>query len=198
MSLLQSVLVPYVAVILAFIATNIDDLALLLLLFAAAQPHHRGPIFWGQTLGLFAIGLLSLMAVQGLALFPPEWLRFLGFVPLLLGAKEGLEYWNQRRRSREPAAPALQRHWWQVAAVVLANSGDNLAVYIPLLTPFSIGMRIAAVAIFTALAALWCVLGLFMSKNHLSRRWIGPHSEAVTAGVLMLLGAAVLLDVFSL
>ena len=184
------------ALIAAFIGTNIDDLAILLLLFATAKPNQRSAIFWGQTLGLLAISALALAMATGLSGVPTHWLRFLGFVPLLLGLKEGYSYVKNLASERvDPAIDTRSRHWWQVSAIVLAGSGDNLAVYVPLMVTLSPFAKAFSVVLFTVLSVLWCALGLYLSRHPLAQRVITPYSEAITSAVLILLGLGILTQV---
>lgn len=186
----------------AFIATNIDDLAILVLLFALTHKKQQGPIFLGQTLGLVLISIMALLAVQGLSfipatLLPHTYYRFLGLIPLGLGIKEGLEY-LKRRRIKEDQAPCepkvAPRRWWQISALVLANSGDNLAIYIPLYAPLSLAMRIFAVLLFAVLAFLWTYFGRYLASHQKIKALISPYSDAIASLVFIFLGLLILIS----
>ena len=61
-----------------------------------------------------------------------------------------------------------------VAAVTIANGGDNLAVYVPLFAAQSSEVVVFA-AVFAVMTALWCALGLALVRN----RWVGERVSRV-------------------
>ncbi len=201
MNAIIAAIAPIGILVSAFIATNIDDLALLMLLLASANHKERGAVYWGQVIGLFIVSILAVLMAEGLNFFPTQWLRFLGLIPLFLGLKEGWESFLKQRAQKHnedtpEQLPRGERTWWQIAAIVLANSGDNIAVYVPVLVPFSSFLRLFSVFLFSFLALIFCIIGLYLARHPLAQRFIMPYSEAVTAFVLISLGTGVLFGIF--
>ena len=69
----------------AFVSTNLDDIFILMLLFAQAEKRAaKGRIVAGQYLGLGALTAGSMLCALGLGRIPQIWLRLLGLVPMAL------------------------------------------------------------------------------------------------------------------
>src|SRR6478736_189626 len=72
-----------------FVATNLDDIVILTVLFAIAArgtSHLRGwQIVAGQYLGLITLIAVSFVAALGLTIVPDEWVGLLGLIPLAIG-----------------------------------------------------------------------------------------------------------------
>jgi cadmium resistance protein CadD (predicted permease) len=183
----------------AFAATNLDDLILVAAFFA--DPGVRP---WAVVIGRFAgIGALVLVsALAGLAglAVPEGWVALLGLIPLGLGVHRLV---GRRRRPRaapatgapaEHAVPRSGAPILAVAAVTMANGGDNLAVYIPLFAsaPHAIP---AWAAVFAVMTALSCGAGYGLVNNPLAGRVAGRCGEALLPLVLIALGVSILAGV---
>lgn len=72
--------------IVAFATTNIDDIFILTLFFNQVNPNfRRRQIVVGQYLGFSLLLLASLPGFFGSFLIPPDWIRWLGLVPIIFG-----------------------------------------------------------------------------------------------------------------
>src|SRR5687767_14157349 len=116
----------------AFAAINIDDLLLVSACFADPSVRRRD-IVLGQFLGIGLLVAASARAAVAALVIPEGWTAPLGAIPLGLGSQR---WWTTRGESspaREHARePRARSQWLSIAAVTVANGGDNLAVYIPL------------------------------------------------------------------
>lgn len=75
--------------IIAFAATNIDDIIILLLFFSQIDSNfRRRHIFIGQYLGFTAIIILSLPGFFGGLVIQREWIGLLGILPIAIGIKQ--------------------------------------------------------------------------------------------------------------
>jgi cadmium resistance protein CadD (predicted permease) len=133
----------------AFAATNVDDLFLLVAFFGdrSFRPRH---VLAGQFAGIAALYGASAAAALVALVFPPEWLSLLGLVPIALGAKQ------LRGRAEQKAELPASSGILGVAAVTVANGGDNIGVYAPLFansTAYSVALT---GLVFAAMTALWC------------------------------------------
>ena len=176
---------------LSFAATNLDDIVILMLLYSAARDARgRAGVTAGQFLGVGVLTAASLLGAAGLRLLPPEYLRWLGFVPLLLG----LYSWLQRKAEDSPEfRPGAGRgKVLSVALLTVANGGDNLGVWLPLFAGYSPARRFAAVAVFAAMTGLWCFLGRHLSTLPGVAGFLQRHGRALVPWVLMLLGLYIL------
>lgn len=170
----------------AFAATNIDDVLLLAAFFADARLKRRS-IVCGQFLGIAALVAASATAAVLALVIPPGWIALLGLVPLFLGV-------NGLREMLRAGTPAFNddvceaeklfegrthSQMLAVAAVTIANGGDNLGVYVPLFAAHSSEVAVFT-AVFAGMTALWCTLGLALVRN----RWVGERVSRVAQRML--------------
>lgn len=132
----------------ALVATNIDDILVLMMFFgqreSGFQPRH---IVIGQYLGFGALVALSVLGFLGTLVIPQEWVGVLGFLPIALGLRKlwqlkkitpspppAAEPLSVKERRHKVGAPSrfLNPQILGVAAVTFANGGDNIAIYVPL------------------------------------------------------------------
>jgi cadmium resistance protein CadD (predicted permease) len=152
-----------ITAILAFTATNFDDLALLLLWFGQAQSARQvSQVVVGQYLGFLALLGLSLPGFFGGQWVAGPWLGWLGLLPIAIG----LRAWLSPDGEDEPVITPTDRSLvLSVGLVTIANGGDNIGVYVPFLasqTWWSLGLIIG---IFLSLVALWCGLALWLARH---------------------------------
>lgn len=176
-----------------FAATNIDDLVILTLLFGAGNPAPR--VFLGQYLGFGAIVALSALTGIGVQTLPHEWVGLLGLTPLFLGIRGLVRLWRNQEDDDEPKG--LQS-WWSIAAVTLANGGDNIGVYAPMFSRLPAVQIAITVTVYLVLVAAWCLLArAFVRQPHIARvfeRW----GARVAPFVFLALGVEILLSANSL
>ena len=108
-----------------FAVTNIDDALLLTLFFAKRIPARR--IVAGQYLGFAIILLISLIGAAAALAIPHRWIRFLGVVPLAIGARLFLQAF--RSKSNQLRADNLSVA--SIALLTFSNGADNVGVYVP-------------------------------------------------------------------
>ncbi len=183
----------------AFVATDIDDLLLLMLCFANPRLY-RSAIVSGQFAGIGALVLISALAAAFAVKLPSGWVALLGLVPLVMGLL-ALRAGHHDDDDDEAAGRIGGLRWpaqvLAMASVTLANGGDNLGVYIPLFAkaPEHIG---AFAAIFALLTALWCAAGYALVNNRLLGDRLRHAGQHLLPFVLVTLGLFILADARSL
>jgi cadmium resistance protein CadD (predicted permease) len=164
--------------IIAFASTNIDDLVLLMALFA--DPAYRPAlVVVGQYAGIAALIALSLLGSLLALVVPTGYIGLIGFVPIALGVRGLLrgpeaDEDDDTRRTRRGARVAT------VTLLTLSNGGDNLSLYIPLFAVHSAVEITLLAAIFLAMTALWCIAGYVL----VSRRALGVAAQRQVRAVL--------------
>jgi cadmium resistance protein CadD (predicted permease) len=151
-----------------FAVTNIDDIVILALFFG--QAIGRGSVLrviLGQYLGFAAILAASILGALGAGLIPETAIPYLGLIPLALELRAAVHVSHDRRRRTGhdtnaeddrptprgenagggPGVPA-------VAAVTLANGGDNIGVYVPVFTTLPTSQDCSRTP-----ECFWCSLG---------------------------------------
>lgn len=183
-----------------FAATNIDDIILLALFFGDARVRPAA-VVGGQFLGIGALTAVSAVGGYLALAIPPGWPALLGVVPLYLGIR-GLFRLRARPASggaddehpmlaERHAGGRLHSQVIAVAAVTIANGGDNLGVYIPLFAgdPSVIAVYAIVFAVFTA---AWCLGGCLLVRQPVLAWTLQRCGRVLLPVVLMAVGLHVL------
>jgi cadmium resistance protein CadD (predicted permease) len=176
------------AVILAsaatFAVTNLDDAVLLTLFFARRVPMKT--VLAGQYLGFSGIVALSLAGSWAAVSIPSAWIRWLGVLPLAVGIKQLLRMQKVQWRSGSGKVGVFS-----IAAVTLANGGDNIGVYVPF---FAIHhSRIGAILLaYAVLLILWCAAGKWLGNHTLVLRSVDRYGHFIVPFVFVGLGIYIL------
>jgi cadmium resistance protein CadD (predicted permease) len=173
----------------AFVATNLDDM-IVLLVFLADPIHHAGAIVLGQFLGFTAIVALSFSAALAARLISPAWIGLLGLIPLAMGLYRVI------RLARPPDAAAAPRlaHWQTltVAGVTLANGGDNIGLYAPLFAAGTRAGNAALILVLYLMLALWCRMAWLLARHPLVATRIQRSGRVLVPLLYIALGVWVL------
>lgn len=182
--------------VVAFASTNIDDIFVLLGFFADPAFRARHVVL-GQFLGIGVLVALSLAGALAALVIPPAYLGLLGLLPIALGLKK---LWELRRGSEDDDAeatghPAAGAHrMLSVAAVTIANGGDNIGVYVPMLATRSAQERFVIVAVFAVMTGVWCFVAHALVRHRALgaplRRW----GHRLLPWVLVGIGVVILVE----
>jgi cadmium resistance transport/sequestration family protein len=205
-----------VAGIVSFAATNIDDIVILMLFFAQVNTtFHPKHIIMGQYLGFTAIILFSLPGFFGGLILPKAWIGFLGVVPLIIGIANLMNCEADRgevqtvsgevvhtKLHQSPMVASLARlltpHTFNVAAVTLANGGDNIGIYVPLFANCNLPSLGVTLGVFYLLIGAWCSIAYWLTRQAAIARPIARYGRTVMPFVLIGLGIYILTDSGSL
>lgn len=194
-----------------FVATNIDDILILMVFFSQANSHFRPRhIVLGQYLGFGLILAASLPGFFGGLLIQKEWIGLLGFVPIGMGLyrlrhpeqeAEVIQTVSQEgttKFSKLPGFSLLSRLFppqtYQVAIITLANGGDNIGVYVPLFANSSLMSLGVILSVFLVLVGVWCYIAYQLVQHPAIAHILTRHGEAIVPFVLIGLGIFILQD----
>ncbi len=180
----------------AFAATNLDNLLLLTTWMLA--PGTR----WRAVAGGLALGMLALVGiafaigwgVSYAAAGHAGYLGYLGVIPLGLGSYKlvrALRKQTLQARGSGPAQPALVLGY---AGTQIANGGDTVVVFAPLLIDtqdsydWLVGVTIAVCATLLFVIARW------LARHARRIALLETHAEVIAAVVMMSVGCFILLD----
>ena len=154
--------------IVLFASTNFDDIFFLIGFFADPRFRARN-VAIGQYVGIGAIVAVSLGVALISLVLPPAYIGLLGAVPILLGVKKLLDL-RHGNGDDEETRPHKARggafgQIASVAAVTIANCGDNIGVYTPLFATQSAFEIAVIVIVFTVMTGLWLALAHWL-VNH--------------------------------
>jgi cadmium resistance transport/sequestration family protein len=189
-----NVLSTVAAAALAFAATNIDDIFVLMLFFAALnRGFSRWQIVAGQYAGFAALVALSLVGYFARFIAPQEWIGLLGILPIIVGLKKLLEL--KRQEHEEARVGKAGAHAvFTVAAVTFANGGDNLGIYTPLFASLTFLELLVTLAVFFLLVAVWCALGYFLGRHPAVSKVLDKYGHILSPLVLIALGLYILIE----
>jgi cadmium resistance transport/sequestration family protein len=185
----------------AFTATNLDDLLILLLFFsqvnAAFQRRH---IFAGQYLGFAALVFASLPGFFGSLIFPPDWIGMLGLLPIAIGLSRLLnpetddgEIDAELEQSESSFLRSfLSPQTYSVAAVTVANGGDNIGIYVPLFANNTLESLVVILGVFFALVGVWCYAAYRLIQMRAIADTLTRYGNQLVPFVLIGLGIAIL------
>ncbi|HEY9632594.1 MAG TPA: cadmium resistance transporter [Coleofasciculaceae cyanobacterium] len=195
----------------AFVATNIDDIIILLLFFAQVDAKfRRRHIVFGQYLGFTLLIIASLPGFFGGLVVPHEWIGLLGLLPIAIGLKQLVDRQEDTTQVQtvtsdiEPSSlnnsavsflsSVLNPQTYKVAAVTVANGGDNISIYIPLFagnTLISLGVILG---VFFVMVGVWCAIAYRLTRQPTLARVLSRYGHAVVPFVLIGLGLFILYE----
>lgn len=180
-----------------FAVTNIDDLVVLALFFAQGTAHHGAArrIAVGQYLGFAVILGVAVTAAFGATFLPGGAVPYLGLLPLALGVKAAVQAWARRgdddgKRSTEDGGPGI----FTVAAVTIANGGDNIGVYVPVFATAGAGGMSVYVIVFLVLLAGWIAAGRYFATRPVIAKALSRWGHILLPVVLIGIGFVILIE----
>ena len=197
--------------IIAFIATNIDDIIILLIFFSQVDVNfRRRHILLGQYLGFTAIIIASLPGFFGGLIIQREWIGLLGLLPIAIGIQQ-LIYRKEETMTVQTVSSdfsqststnpvlsfilsVLHPQTYKVAAVTVANGGDNISIYIPLFAGHELASLGVILSIFFVMVGVWCAIAYFLSRQPTIAYILSRYGKAVVPFVLIGLGLFIIYE----
>jgi cadmium resistance transport/sequestration family protein len=195
----------------AFIATNIDDIIILLLFFAQVDANfRRRHIVVGQYLGFTLLIFASLPGFFGGLVVPREWIGLLGLLPIAIGLKQLL---NRQADTEDvqtvtgefesPSPPKHKKSFlstvfspqtYKVAAVTVANGGDNISIYIPIFAGSTLIRLGVILCVFFLMVGVWCAIAFSLTRHPAIARVLSRYGHVIVPYVLIALGLFILYE----
>ena len=197
-----------IAGVTSFAATNIDDIAILMLFFAQVnvtfRPRH---IVLGQYLGFTALIAASLPGFFGGLIVPKAIIGLLGLVPIAIGISHLVNKENDRDEvqavsgefSRESDSPVsklanlFNAQTLNVAAVTAANGGDNIGIYLPLFASSDLPSLMVILAVFFVLVGVWSYAAYRLTRRIAIAKILTRYTQAIVPFILIGLGIFILI-----
>ena len=191
----------------AFVATNIDDLVILLLFFAQVNSaFRRWHIVVGQYLGFTVLVIASLPGFLGSLVLPPRWIGLLGLIPIAIGLSRLLNGDGEESQLEDEIGQSkassivsfISAQTYTVAAITVANGSDNIAIYIPLFASSNILKVLVIIGVFFLLVGVWCYVALKLTSQSAIAHILTHYGNTIVPFILMGLGVFIVLDSHSL
>ncbi len=195
----------------AFVATNIDDIIILLLFFSQVNENFRWwHIVIGQYLGFTAIIIFSLPGFFGGLVVRREWIGLLGLLPIAIGLKQ-LFHREQETTELQTVTNIFQPssqvnpiqsflfsvfnpQTYKVAGVTFANGGDNISIYIPLFAGNNLISLGIIISIFFVLVGVWCAIAYLFARQPSISGALSRYANAIVPFVLIALGLFIMYE----
>ncbi len=180
--------------VIAFASTNIDDIFVLLGFFSDRTFRSRDVII-GQYTGISALVAVSVFASLLSLVIAPQYIGLMGLAPIAIGAKKLYEV----IRKRDAGENELESHptasgILSVAAVTMANGGDNIGIYTPIFAThnaFEIGL---ISFVFAVMTGVWCLIAYRMVNHPELGAPIRRYGHRIIPFVLIGLGLLILYE----
>lgn len=197
----------------AFVATNIDDIFILMIFFSTCSfsfPVRQ--VVLGQYIG---IGLL--VAISALGSFIPlvvplQIIALLGLVPIAIGVKKLIQVVRKKDEASDPMQTVQEKNsrkknsrkknrlylsFLTVAAVTFSNGGDNIGVYVPMFAQYNTASQFTTlVAVLMIMTAVWCAVAYYLVNHPLIASRIRRVGHIVLPLVLIGIGIYILAGSF--
>jgi cadmium resistance transport/sequestration family protein len=188
----------------AFIATNVDDILILMLFFSQTNSSFRRQhIVVGQYLGFIALVIASLPGFFGGLIIPPAWIGLLGLVPIAIGIsnlvnnqedKPEIQTVSDSKTTAKSLLIAIAPQTYKVAAVTFANGGDNIGIYVPLFANSNLAELAIICLTFLVLIGVWCYIAYRLTRHKAIAQILTKYGERIVPFVLIGLGIFILLE----
>ena len=197
----------------AFVATNIDDIFVLMMFFSSSYSSSMAfpvrQIVLGQYIG---IGLLIAISALGSLIslvVPPYIIGFLGIVPIAIGTRRLVQIIIKGDKTSVPPSMDAAKEsnnkkrnkqflpFLAVTAVTFSNGGDNIGVYTPMFAQYnSVSQVTTLIVVFMLMTAVWCIAAYYLVNHPLVASRIRRIGHVVMPFVLIGLGIYILAQAF--
>jgi cadmium resistance protein CadD (predicted permease) len=186
----------------AFVATNIDDLFILMVFFATPR-FPSSQIVLGQYLGMGSLIGVSLAGSLITLVLPRNLIGLIGLFPIAIGIKEllHLDKKGDEEDEEKLAKKLLQRKKTRLpfltAAAITFSGGEEIGIYTTLFaTNNEVGSIITLVSVVMVLIALWSFLANYLVKHSFLANVFRSIGSRVLPYVLIGLGIYILVEAF--
>lgn len=187
----------------SFVATNIDDLVILMAFFA----NSRFPAFQivlGQYVGMGSLLGISLLGSLIAVVVPTDLIGLIGLFPIALGIKELLELRSKTANDQEgsPKRNILESKLgaalpFLIVAVVTFSGGEEIGIFASVFATNSDALEVLTiVSIVLVFTAVWLgIAGFLVKRSFLAARFRSVSTKALPF-VLIGLGTYILIEAF--
>lgn len=187
----------------AFIATNLDDMFILISFFADNKLNNIS-IVLGQYIGMSLLILISMLAYFFKFLISPSYITLLGIFPIVIGLNH---LWNLKKNSSINVLNKINYttkdcvnnksslsiiNILKVSTVTFTNGGDNIGVYAPLFASLSISQLFLTLTTFLVMVGMWCVISYILVINKIIGYKLQEYGHLILPFVLIIIGIGVI------
>ena len=190
----------------AFVATNIDDLFILIVFFAK-RSFSTSQIIIGQYVGMGLLLGVSLVGSLIAIVIPHNLLGLVGLFPIAIGIKELLDLRNRENDDDDEddvkTVNRLYKSRWRtylpflVVATVTFSGGEEIGIYTSIFVFYSgVSEIITVFAVVMILTGVWCVIAYYLVNHSFLATQLRRVANRVLPFVLIGLGIYILIEAF--
>jgi len=181
----------------SFVATNLDNLLLLVVLLGA-NAKRRSAVLLGYICSAIAVIFASALGVALGSMIGAGLIGYLGIIPLLLGCHMLYKSWTGGHAVHEEiellSNGTEPRIWLSTFILLFSNSGDSVAVFLPLLAESGRSAILIIVCSYLAMALLWAGLSYTISGQRSLALRIEQRAEKIVPWIMIAVGIYILTD----
>lgn len=187
--------------VLAFIATNLENLVILLTFLY--QPHYPFPSILVGYVGATALILVVAYSTSQLTqLLPHNWIHYLGILPISLGIWEliGPCFRSQSQGENHPETDLFSQQenslhrWISVGLVTLGSGGDSLIVFGSLFSDSQFEADGVIIVTSLLMSLLWIGMARWLLRYPLISQQLNRWGNKVLPLLLIGIGIFILMD----
>ncbi|WP_026908158.1 cadmium resistance transporter [Paucisalibacillus globulus] len=185
-----------ITIIITFIATGIDEMLVLILLFAHAKSQKQiCQVYMGQQIGMTFILILVVIAVSGISFFTGKWTGLLGLLPIFIGIMELFEGdEDNEAKGILDKISMFSNLTLRVAIIAIAGGAEELAIYIPYFTSLNWNEVILAILAFIIMIPIWSAICHMIGSMKNVYNFVKRFQRIVIPVVFIGIGLKVLLE----
>lgn len=173
-----------------FAATDVDDLFVLLGFFADRK-FRAYQVIIGQYLGFATLVVVSLVASLLSLVLAPAYIGLLGFLPILIGLKRLYDLRRGNEDDEMDVPTAGLGNVLAVAAVTIANGGDNIGIYTPIFATSTSAEIGIIVLVFAVMVAAWLAVAHWLVHHPALGAPIRRYSHWLVPFALVSIGTSI-------
>ncbi|WP_102028678.1 CadD family cadmium resistance transporter [Salirhabdus sp. Marseille-P4669] len=185
-----------ITAIVTFLATSIDELFVLTILFTQAKDKYSiNQIYIGQILGMLILLVLTTFTVFGIQVISMKWIGLLGFIPIFIG----LRMWivGEDDDDEDEVIEKAYRYnslLLSVAFIAIAGGAEELAIYIPYFSTLTSFEYIVVFLLFLIFVPIWCTICRKLSRIKAMEDTLEKYERVLAPIVFIGLGIYVLME----
>jgi cadmium resistance protein CadD (predicted permease) len=157
-----------------------------------SKKYTASEIMSGQYAGLGILLLLSFLISLLGYIIDPRLIGLLGFFPIYLAVKQFIALFNKNNEDNKITSSSGKSGFLSIAVVTIANGGDNIGVYVPLLSAFKWIAKFQLMIVFAIMVYLWCGSAKYLSEHPWMARPLNKYGHILVPMVLLCLGLFIL------
>jgi len=183
----------------AFIATNLDNLILLIALYSRYENHPR-TVTAGYIGGMVLIGAICLVIGFGGALIPISYLGMLGVIPVFMGVMGLLQLFRSRQvevNTRFAMESSRKTIFLAVLITQLSNGADSIITFSVFLADSTPATDYLIALTFLVMIGIYAGVAIYSLNHRKLSNFLDRYGRYVTPLILILVGVYIITNTAS-